>query len=79
MARGWESKSVETQQQDSQQIKNQSTQPPTSDERARMQQRRTLQLSKARVEADLRRATTEAHRTMLKQALADLDQRLQKT
>jgi hypothetical protein len=50
---------------------------PTAEERAAATARRTLELSRAKVEGDLRRATTEAHREMLRRALADLDRRLE--
>jgi hypothetical protein len=42
----------------------------------RQQQRRTLELARARSVADLERATTEMHRAMLRRAIVDLDERL---
>jgi hypothetical protein len=36
----------------------------------------SLQLARARVEADLRLATASAHRTMLEGAVADLDRQI---
>jgi hypothetical protein len=35
-----------------------------------------LELARARAVADLERATTDAHRTMLRRAIADLDDQL---
>jgi hypothetical protein len=76
MARGWESKSIEVQQDEASRRSAGSGHPATSQERARQQQRRTLELARARAAADLERATTDAHRAMLNRAIADLDDRL---
>jgi hypothetical protein len=75
MARGWESKSVEAQQAERDQpvLK----QPPVTPEEARrLDARRTLELSRARAEADPARATSPAHRAMLESALQALDVQL---
>jgi hypothetical protein len=75
MARGWESKSVESQQADA--AADRSRKAPLAPEaRAVEAQRRELSLARARVAADLERATIAAHRQMLERALADLDTRL---
>jgi len=75
MARGWESKAVEAQQQDIESAK-----PPapkiTAEEAARRSERMTLQLARTRALADLQHACAPAHRAMLEQAIADLDQRI---
>ena len=76
MARGWESKSIELQQDEASRRSAGTARPATSQERARQQQRRTLELARARATADLERATTDAHRAMLRRAIADLDDRL---
>jgi hypothetical protein len=76
MARGWESKSIEVQQDEASRRSAGGGRPATSQERARQQQRRTLELARARAAADLERATTDAHRAMLNRAIADLDDRL---
>ena len=75
MARGWESKSVEAQQDDAsrQTVKRPSLTP---EQRAVEDRRRTLALSRARAEADLSRATAPQHRKLLEQAIAALDQQL---
>jgi hypothetical protein len=75
MARGWESKSVESQQADAAADRSRKA-PLTSEARAVEAQRRELSLARARVAADLERATIAAHRQMLERALADLDTRL---
>ena len=74
MARGWESKSVEDQQDAAAQRTASASAPLRSpEEAARLQEVDTLQLSRARVLADLQRACRPAHRGMLEQALADID------
>jgi hypothetical protein len=75
MARGWESKAIESQQADV---------GTAAGPRRRMSaaalaaeaRRRDLLLARARVTADLAAATRPAHRDMLEQALADLDEKL---
>jgi hypothetical protein len=71
MARGWESKAIESQQDDARGAKGGGGRKPPIDAA-----RRTLELTRARVLADLERATQPAHRRMLEQALADLDAKL---
>ncbi len=76
MARGWESKSVESQQDDAARRKD--LKPAlTPSEQARVQQRATLELTRARLTADLDRATALPHRRMLERALADVDAQLE--
>jgi hypothetical protein len=71
MARGWESKAIESQQDDARGAKKPGAQSPQVD-----QGRRAVELARARVLADLERAVQPAHRRMLEQALADLDAKL---
>jgi hypothetical protein len=75
MARGWESKSVEAQQDEASMRRR--TGPPIAPEEAkRRAQLTTLTLARARAEADLEVATADAHRSMLQKAIADLDQQI---
>lgn len=75
MARGWESKSVESQQEAA--ATGATHRPPMDPaEAARLQERTTLLLARARALADLQRACAAAHRAMLEGAIADLDARL---
>lgn len=68
MARGWESKAVESQQEDA--VHRPGTAAPLSDEaRARLLQQRTLELALARTQAELRVACHAAHRDMLRRRL----------
>lgn len=77
MARGWESKNIEAQQEAAKSAKP-SGPEPTPDERARRERRHALALSRARMSAQLTRATVPAHRTMLEQALSAIDSELAK-
>ena len=77
MARGWESKAVEEQQQDARAA----TQPQAAidpAEAARRAERATLQLARTRALADLQHACASAHRAMLEAAIRDLDARIAK-
>jgi hypothetical protein len=76
MARGWESKSIESQQADAAADRG-IKKALTPEVAAREAQRRELNLSRSRVVADLARATAPAHRQMLERALADLDARIE--
>jgi len=76
MARGWESKSVEQQQDaatESKQIRPAAMSP---EETARRTARATLMLARTTALSDLQRACAPAHRAMLEHAIADLDRRL---
>jgi hypothetical protein len=74
MARGWESKAVEAQQDEAARpAAAAAKRPATPQEAARLAQRRTLELARARALADLRVATIPAHRAMLQRTLAALD------
>ncbi len=75
MARGWESKSVEAQQEAA---AGATRSKPAIDpaEAARQSQRATLMLARTRALSDLQRACAPAHRAMLEQAIADLDEKI---
>ena len=74
MARGWESKSVEAQQEEA---ARRSAPPRVDPEDARRRtERATLMLARTRALADLQRACVPAHRAMLERAIADLDRRV---
>ena len=76
MARGWESKSVEA-QQDSAAAAVRSPGPAlTAAEADRRTKRDTLMLARLRVLGDLQTACAAAHRAMLEQAIVDLDAQL---
>jgi hypothetical protein len=77
MARGWESKSVEA-QQDARDTPGEDARPALSpEEAARAQERHARELSLARAEAELAVATRPAHQRMLEAAIRSLRQQLQ--
>ena len=79
MARGFESKSVEFQQEEAERRRDQKKERPLSEEeRVRNQRRLTLELARVRTAADLNRAELPAQREMLKRAIAALDAELGK-
>lgn len=77
MARGWESKSVEAQQEERGAARVKAA-PVSPEEAARRALVQRLDASRARVAADLAAATAPAHRRMLKAALKDLDAQIQR-
>ena len=75
MARGWESKSVESQQEEA--ARDRVRKPGlTPEQRAAEERRRTLELARTRATEDLARAVAAPHRRMLEQTLAAIDQQL---
>ena len=75
MARGFESKDVEFQQAEAERGKT-ARRALTPEEREALNRRLTVELSLARAKADLAAARTPAHRRMLTDAIASLEQRL---
>ena len=77
MARGWESKSVED-QQDAAARERALKQTPalTAADQARAQQRENLRLSRARTLSALQTACQPRHRALLEETLAHLDSQL---
>ena len=76
MARGWESKSVE-QQQDAMSERNMPSRPALSPEqRERDRKRQGLLLSRSHLSRQLEAATNPRHCQMLTDAIAELDRQL---
>ena len=76
MARGWESKSVDAQQEEhrlEQHVEAGEKRLAAVEDRGRESKRSVLMLAKARTVADLEKAGAPAQREMLERALADLD------
>jgi hypothetical protein len=78
MARGWESKSVEQQQE---QLSSSASAPPlrkqlTPEQVVEQQRRDGLQLSRQHILQQLEVSSNPQHRAMLEAALADLDAQL---
>jgi hypothetical protein len=77
MARGFDSKSVEYQQEEALRGRqDKKGRPLSEEERGRLQRRQTLKLARARTAADLSRASSPAQQEMLKRAIASLDAEL---
>jgi hypothetical protein len=75
MARGWESKAVEAQQEDRARALPR-TAPVGSADTARRVERDTLMLARTQAQSQLQIACAPAYRAMLEQAIADLDRRI---
>jgi hypothetical protein len=75
MARGWESKSIEAQQEEASRSRP-AGRALSEAERLMREKRHTLELARTRAADDLSRATAAAHRRMLEQALHALDEQL---
>jgi hypothetical protein len=77
MARGWESKDVESQVEAAEAPQQKpSSGPNTPEELMREEQRKDLQLSRIRIVNDLASATHPNHRKSLEAALAHLDKKI---
>ena len=75
MARGFESKSVESQQEEA--LKPRDERPAlTPEERDRVQKHRAIELALAAKRVELANATSEAHRAYIQRAISDLEQTL---
>jgi hypothetical protein len=75
MARGWESKAVEDQQEQAQ-TRTATAAALDPAQAARAAERATLQLARTRALSDLQHACAPAHRSMLELAIRDLDQKI---
>ena len=76
MARGWESKSVEQQQDAAAEPTRTRAAAMNPEEIAKRTARATLMLARTGALSDLQRACAPAHRAMLEHAIADLDRQL---
>jgi len=78
MARGWESKSIEQQQEEAASRPKPANKPLTPEEIRKEHERRGLELDRQRVVDQLQAASHPGHRSMLEAALADLNRRLER-
>jgi hypothetical protein len=76
MARGWESKSVESQQDTDRHTDR--SRPLTPEQREILRKRESLEMSRRRVLQDLEIARSEVRRASLEQALAFLEEEIRK-
>ena len=78
MARGWESKDVESQVEAKKIVSDSLAKgQKTPDQIRREQDRRGLQLSRTRIQNELQNATNPNHRKSLEAALAHLDRKIE--
>jgi hypothetical protein len=73
MARGWESKSVEQQQEDAAHDKEKKKAPMSEEQIAEEKRREGIELSRQHILQQLQVACNPRHRAMLERALADLN------
>jgi hypothetical protein len=79
MARGWESKSIESQIESAESKRDRTAVPQvTPEQAARQRERASLELSRKRVLADIAAARHPRHREMLEAALKFLDDKISK-
>jgi iron-sulfur cluster repair protein YtfE (RIC family) len=77
MARGWESKSVEA-QQDEASARDTAQKPRlTREAETRLREKESLRLSRRRVIEQIQRSHHARHRAMLEHALADLERKIE--
>lgn len=76
MARGWESKGVESQIEDQRSVRR--TDQRSSEEREREQKRAGLDMSRRRIARELETSRSDTHRAALRNALSFLDAELKK-
>jgi hypothetical protein len=77
MARGWESKSVESQMENSQSKKEESGRKRMNPEvAAALRKKETLRLGRAHLQQQLEASQHPRHREMLQHAIADLEKQL---
>ena len=75
MARGWESKNIESQQEEA--LKPRDERPAlTPEERERVQKRGAIELALAAKRVELANATSDAHRAYVARAIAELERAL---
>jgi hypothetical protein len=77
MARGWESKSVESQMESAKDEGNAKPQPPATDaDKKALRERQGLMLSRAYVLKQIESSSNERYTQSLRQALDDIDQKI---
>lgn len=76
MARGWESKSIESQQELARDERNSQRQPLSDQDKKTLREREGLLLSRARVMKQIEASTNERYTKVLRDALRELEQKL---
>jgi hypothetical protein len=78
MARGWESKSVESQMESAQAESKPTDNSPTDEQKQARRERDGLLLARSRVIQQLESSTSEVYKQSLQQALSELDHKIAK-
>ncbi len=78
MARGWESKAVESQMESAQTESKSSDHGPTVEQKTARRERDGLLLARSRVMQQLESSANERYRQSLQQALSELDEKIAK-
>jgi hypothetical protein len=78
MARGWESKSVESQMESAQTESKPNDNSPTDEQKLARRERDGLLLARSRVMQQLESSTNDVYRQSLQQALRELDEKIAK-
>lgn len=78
MARGWESKGVESQIEDRRDARQNARGRESAEDREREQKRAGLETSRRRITRELENSRSEAHRAALENALKFLDEQISK-
>lgn len=76
MARGWESKSIESQQELARDAQNSHRQPLSDQDKKALREREGLLLSRARVIKQIEASSNERYTKVLRTALKELEQKL---
>lgn len=76
MARGWESKSVEQQQEERTQQRDSVHVPVSAEQQEKNRKREGLMLSRQRLSQQLQTVCNSRHRQMLEQSIAEVDRQL---
>jgi hypothetical protein len=76
MARGWESKNVEDQQEQAKMATTGTKMQIDPQEQERNRKKRGLELAMAKINTDIANARDERHKQMLESAKADLDRQM---
>ena len=76
MARGWESKSIESQQDLARERQNAPQQTLSDQQKKQLREREALLLSRARVMQQIEASTNERYTKVLRHALAELEQKI---
>jgi hypothetical protein len=76
MARGWESKSVEAQQEEANEKSSQPRRKMTAEEAAAFREKETLRLARLRVLQQLEVSSNPQHRKLMQETLAALEEKI---